>query len=312
MGHFPDFMKQIARKPDFYKGADRLLHVQRADEIRDPVFDSALQKRFNHHLSAGLALIPGAESAKPARLATGVPVGRPTTGFRQFSTVGPLLEIHRRQNRLARQHPPAGNPILIATDVVVERFEVEPANGQAGTPAHARVLHTSRGPLTLRRGKTNVILATGPIPNTTILLNSLGETFGNTGKRLTAHFRSGIKARFKPTRRWLGQGSLLQDGTDPDAGKSLPKEPAISACHVRGRVNENGLQWHIQVNGSYEPVGYQTQAGSDQEKAELSSRLFAGLAPDNGDTLTPEQAANTEGYIIVCMLHFIRFFSMTV
>ena len=271
-------MKDIARKPDFYKGVDRLLRIQRADKIRDPVFDSALQKRFDHYLSAGLAHIPGARSAEPARLATGAPVGGPTTGFRRFSTVGPLLAINRRQNKLARQNPPAGNPIIIATDVVVQRFEVEPENGP-GTHAHACVLHTSRGPLTLRGGKTNVILATGAIPNATILLNSLdktcvnGERFGNrAGQCLTAHFRSYIQARFKPTRSWLGQDS-----------KDLPKEPAISACHVRGR-DGNNLQWHIQVNGSYAPVGYQT-AGRDKE---LSSRPFGGLAPGNQNLLTPE------------------------
>ena len=178
MVYFPPFMKDIARKPDFYKGVDRLLHVQQADKIRDPVFDSALQKWFDHHLSTRLASIPGAQSAEPARLATGVPVGRPTTGFRQFSTVGPLLAINGRQNRLARQNPPGGNPIMIATEVVVQRFEVEPENGP-GTHAHARALHTSRGPLTLRGGKTNVILAAGPIPNATILLNSLEKTLVN-------------------------------------------------------------------------------------------------------------------------------------
>lgn len=304
MDNFPLFMKDIARNPDFYKGVDRLLHVQRADKIADPVFKSALQKRFDHYLSTGLGYIPGAQSVEPARLATGVPVGRPTTGFRQFSTVGPLLAINGRQNRLARQNPPAGRPIMIATDVVVERFEVDPESGP-GTRAHARVLHTSRGPLTLRGGNTNVILAAGPIPNATILLNSLNETFGNrAGKRLTAHFRSNIKARFKPTRSWLGQDSLpIGNPAQAVVENDLPKEPAISACHVRGR-DSNNLQWHIQVNGSYAPVGYQT-AGSEKEKAELSSRLFAGLAPDNGDPLTPEQAENSEGCIIVCTLHFI-------
>jgi hypothetical protein len=306
MDGFPKFMKEIAKKPDFYKGVDRLLNVQRADKIKDPVFNSVLQRRFDHYLAQDLAkvrlerTITGAESAKPARLATGVPVGRPTTGFRQFSAVGSLLSINERQNKLARRNPPAGKPIMISTDVVVERFELEPADH----PTHARVLHTSRGPLTLRGGKTNVILAMGAIPTTTILLNSIKEIRPRAGERLTAHFRSQIKARFKPNRTWLGQNPL--DGEDTDL--NLPTIPVISACHVRGRDANNGnLQWHIQVNGTYEPVGYQGRGLSAEEKAQRSSRLFTSLAPDNGDTLTPEQLKTSEGYVIVGTLHFIHF-----
>ena len=294
MDGFPQFMKEIARKPDFYKGVDRLLRVQRADKIKDPVFHSVLQKRFDYYLAEDLLkevndrIITGAESAKPARLATGVPVGRPTTGFRQFSAVGSLLSINEWQNKLAKRDPPAGSPLMIATDVVVERFETEPANGDH--PSHARVLHTSRGPLTLRSGSTNVILATGAIPATTILLNSLNDTTNHCpGKRLTSHFRSQIKARFKPSQAWH---------TENEQVTPLPDVPVISACHVRGRFNN--LQWHIQVNGSYEPVGYQDRTLSKEEKAQLSSRLFTSLAPDNGDTLTPEQMETSEGYVIIC------------
>jgi hypothetical protein len=313
MDDFPEFMKEIAKKPDFYKGADRLLNVQRADKIQDSVFASVLQKRFDYYLTQDLAkvrgerIIAGAESAKPARLATGVPVGRPTTGFRQFSAVGSLLSINERHNKLAKQNPPAGKPIMIATDVVVERFELEPAN----KPTHARVLHTSRGPLTLWGGKTNVILATGAIPATTILLNSIEEIRPRAGQCLTAHFRSQIKARFKPNRTWLGQDPLDGPGGE-DADLNLLKDPVISACHVRGRDKNNGnLQWHIQVNGSYEPVGFQGRGLSAEEKAQRSSRLFTGLAPDNGDTLTPEQSKTSEGYVIVGTLHFIHFDSLT-
>ena len=91
-----------------------------------------------------------------------------------------------------------GSPITIATDTVVEHFEVE---GASTVPAHARILHTSRGPLTLHGGQTNVILAAGAIPNATILLNSIkDEKFQrHAGQRLTAHFRSKVMARFKPT-----------------------------------------------------------------------------------------------------------------
>jgi len=299
MDGFPEFMKTIARKPDFYEGADRLLNVQVADEIEDPVFDSVLQERFDDYLAQDIDddhTITGAESAEPARLATGVPVGRPTTGFRQFSAVGSLLSINERQNKLARRNPPAGKPIMIATDVVVERFELEPANN----PTHARVLHTSRGPLTLRGGKTNVILATGAFPATTILLNSIEKIRSRAGHRVTSHFRSQIKARFKPDHTWA---QIPDDNGDP-IGTTVP---VISSCHVRGRDQETGdLQWHIQVNGAYEPVGYQGEGLTAEERAVRSSRLFTGLAPDNGDTLTPEQLETSEGYVIVGTLHFIH------
>jgi hypothetical protein len=116
-------------------------------------------------------------------------------------------------------------------------------------------------------------------------------------------FRSQVKARFRPNRTWLGQALDIPGGEDVDL--DLPN-PAISACHVRGR-DENNLQWHIQVNGAYEPVGFQGRGLSAEERAQRSSRLFTGLAPDNGDTLTPEQSISSEGYVIVCTLHFIHF-----
>ncbi|KAF8625258.1 hypothetical protein AX14_011649 [Amanita brunnescens Koide BX004] len=109
---------------------------------REKFFDSVLQSRVDHYLAEDLRKAPddrvstGAKSAKPARLSTGMPVGRPTTGFRQFSAVGSLLSlsINERQNKLARQNPPAGKPTMSATEVVVERFETESAN----RPPHAR------------------------------------------------------------------------------------------------------------------------------------------------------------------------------
>lgn len=316
MDGFPKFMKDIVRDPDFYKGADRLLNVKRADQIADPVFQSALQTHFDFHLNQDIQLgegnrtIPGVRSAEPARLATGVPIGVKTTGYRQFSAIGSLLAINERQNRLARQNPPAGKPLMIATDVVVHRFEIDDRRA-THDPTHAHVLHTSRGPLTLRGGKTNVILATGAIPATTILLNSLDETIKNrarrlvppqpgtnpTGQRLTSHFRSTIKARFRPDDAWFTRD-----------GNALPTNPVISACHIRGRdtANDSNLQWHIQLHGAHVPATYQNELDAE-EKALLSSRLFTGLAPDNQDTLTPEQMENSEGYVMICTLHFVQF-----
>ena len=282
MEGFPPIMKKIASHEDFYNDVEKLLHVKPANTIDDPIFE-VMQGLFDDYLSNGLKKITRAENAEPARLATGVFIGVPTWGFRQFSTVGPLLKINEDQISLARKDPPMGNPIMIATDVVVERFEVEPEdNGKL----HARVLHTSRGTLNLRGGKTNVILATGAIPATTILMNSIGDQLqGRAGQRLTAHFRSHIKARFKVSTAWL-------------KSKALPPNPVIAACHVRGH-GTNGLQWHIQVNGIHEPE--EDLGEYDLEKyAEECCLKFVNLAPDYEAALTAEQWYGSSGYIIVC------------
>ena len=286
MDDFPQFMKDIAKEPGFYKGAERLLHVESANEIKDPVF-SVLQERFDHHLSKGYKTIPGAQAAEPGRLATRAPVDQSTTSFRQFSAVGPLLAIAEYQGNLARKNPPAGAPLMIATNVVVERFEVEPEND----PTHAHVLYTSRGPLTLWDGKTNVILATSAIPATTILLNSIDKKLQDrAGQRLTAHLCSSIVARFKPDSDWL----------KPET--PLPSHLVTSACHVRGRASNN-FQWHIQVNGIHEPVGFHGGFLDADEMAEAAHKELLDLAACHTAVPTVTQLKNSDGYIIVCASH---------
>lgn len=282
MDGFPQFMKDIATHKDFYNGVEKLLHIKPANTINDPIF-KVLQGLFDDYLSNGLKAITRAKNAEPARLATGVFIGIPTQGFRQFSTVGPLLKINEDQNVLALKDPPKGQPIMIATDVVVERFDVE---SEEDGKLHARVLHTSRGTLNLRGGKTNVILATGAVPATTILMNSIGDQLqGRAGQRLTAHFRSHIKARFQVNTAWL-------------KSQALPPNPVIAACHVRGR-GTNELQWHIQVNGIYQPERAIAKADLT-ECAEKDCLKFANLAPDYEAALTAEQWYGSQGYIIVC------------
>jgi hypothetical protein len=172
---------------------------------------------------------------------------------------------------------------MIATDVVVERFEVE---SEEDGKLHARVLHTSRGTLNLRGGKTNIILATGAIPATTILMNSIGDQLqGRAGQRLTAHFRSHIKARFQVSTAWL-------------KSKVLPSHPVIAACHVRGR-GTNGLQWHVQVSGIHQPSGEDPEENL-MEYSQHDCLKFANLAPDYEAALTAEQWYGSQGYIIVC------------
>jgi hypothetical protein len=281
-------MKKTASGKDFHNGIEKLLHIKPANTIKDPLFQ-VLQGLFDGYLSNGLYMIPRAENAEPARLATGVFVGIPTWGFRQFSAVGPLLKINEDHNHLALEDPPKGRPIMIATDVVVERFDVESDESRGNL--HARVLHTSRGPLNLRGGKTNVILATGAIPATTILMNSIGDQLQDrAGQRLTAHFRSNIKARFRVNKAWL-------------KSEALPSHPVIAACHVRGHGSSN-LQWHVQVNGIHQPgvLDQETNLTEFQlrEFALKDSVQFGNLAPDYEAALSAEQWYGSEGYVIVC------------
>ncbi|KAF8870211.1 hypothetical protein BD779DRAFT_1455854 [Infundibulicybe gibba] len=281
MDDFPASMKEIAK--GFDKDVEKLLHIKPANTIKDPVFE-VLQGLFDDYLSEGKGKITRAEGTEPARLATGVFDGTSTRRFKQFSAVGPMLELNEYQNKLARKDKPEGCPIMLATDTVIERFEVEPGDGGK---LHARVLHTSRGALDLRGGKTNVILATGPIPATTILMNSIGDKLRNrAGKRFTAHFRSNIKARFKHSEAWL-------------KSQALPSHPVVAACHVRGRGIKD-LQWHVQVNGIHKPA--EKESCTDEEllqSAQADSVEFACLAPDYEAALSTRQFYGSQSYIIV-------------
>jgi len=61
---------------------------------------------------------------------------------------------------------------MIATDTIVERFEVD----QEDIHRRANFLYTSRGALCFPQCRTNIILATNVIPTTTILITRSGTT----------------------------------------------------------------------------------------------------------------------------------------
>ncbi len=287
MTGFPDFMKDIARDPAFYQDAERLLHVKVAGQAINENLFGSLQNRFQFHLNHNLA---GDIIVEAAKLATGVAVGRPSPdSYRHFSAVGSLLAINEHQNKLTMKKQ--GNPLMIATNVVVERFNVEHLELPGVDPDMiARVLYTSCGPITLRSGRTNVILATGAIPATTILLNSIRtEIEGRAGTRLTAHFRSKIKARFVPSPAWL-------DGAGLPAGAN--SHPVLSAHHVRGL--HNGFQWHIQVTATYIPAAWLAQVADP-------SMNIQGLAPECDGAPDGAQLEGSGNRVIVCASHFFHF-----
>ena len=296
MRGFPLVVKNAAR--NFYPKAEaEVLHVETAGEIADPVFKAIpLQVRITHHLDINHAA--GEYVADSAKLATGRPLFGPASkGYRHFSVIASLLTLNDVQNTRAERKE--GSPIMIATDTVVERFEVEEADGPAH--AHARILHTSRGPLTLHGGKTNVILAAGAIPNATILLNSIkDEKFQrHAGQRLTAHFRSKVMARFRPNQTWFGDDDgwnkyQIMEGLAPGL-LATSVHPVISAHHVRGRFQHNGgtsLQWHIQLHGIYVPTRWKHHVQELQ-----------GMLPDLWSTPTDQQLEGCGGYLVLSTSH---------
>ncbi|KAF8155019.1 hypothetical protein K438DRAFT_1943070 [Mycena galopus ATCC 62051] len=270
MRDFPISMLETASKEQFWTDAEKLLHVISLDntELDDPVF-AKLQKVIDQRLKAGVKRILGADSAESARLAVGRTTSLSKISFNKFSTPGPLLEIYERQRHLAKKGE--GSPLVIATDTVVQRFEVDPND-----PDHrANILHTSRGDLCFPEGKTNIILATGAIPATTILMNSLGgDLKESAGTRLSGHFLTHIAARFPIT------------GTSREY-KFNEDHLEIGAAYVAGEDAETHHQYHIQVTAIHSP--------HPETDAEDAGRM----CPDYAAAATEAQLADSQGHIVV-------------
>lgn len=262
-----DFPKEVVARCDdeFWKRAEALLHVTTADELSSPIFGN-LQKEIDKRLINGVHSIRAADFAQPAPLAVGRKTALDTLAFDKFSTPGPLLAIHGRQLELAKQKK--GSPLAISASTTVEHFELD-IDGE-GPDHNAVVLHTSRGTLCFPSGKTNIILAAGAIPATTLLMNSVGEPLkGRAGSRLSGHFLSHIVARF-PLR--FGE---------------LRPHLEIAASYVAGRRKENDHQYHIQVTAIHSP-----HPATDAEDA-------ARLCPDYAAAATREQLQGSEKYIVL-------------
>ena len=177
MRDFPPSMLETAASPIFWKKAKELLHVTPASRINDEVFGE-LQSEIDRRLRDDLDKIPSADYVEPGPLAVGRTTPTSTLSFIKFSTPGPLLALQEKQRQLAKRG--LGSPLMIATDVVVHKFLIDADNNNT-----VDVLRTSRGDLCFPSGKTNIILATGAIPATTILLNSLESMQERAGNRLT-------------------------------------------------------------------------------------------------------------------------------
>ncbi|RXW23453.1 hypothetical protein EST38_g2427 [Candolleomyces aberdarensis] len=266
MRGFPKEVVALCDEP-FWKRAETLLHVTTADKLSTPVFGD-LQKEIDKRLIDGIQRIRAADFAQPAPLAVARKTSFSKVAFDKFSTPGPLLAIHGRQLELAKNNK--GSPLSIATNTVVERFELD-VDGD-GPDHSAVVLHTSRGTLCFPSGKTNVILAAGAIPATTLLMNSVGEPLKDrAGSRLSGHFLSHIVARFPLTRK-VGN---LKDHLE------------IAASYVAGRRKENDHQFHIQVTAIHSP-----HPKTDAEDA-------ARLCPDYAAAATRQQLEGSEQHVVL-------------
>ncbi|TFK63544.1 FAD/NAD(P)-binding domain-containing protein [Pluteus cervinus] len=271
MRGFPKSMLDTAAKEEFWDEAEDLLHVTPANEIDDPIFDG-LQDIIDDRLLKGVPQILGADSAIPAPLAVGMTTSMSKLSFNKFSTPGPLLKLYERQRHLAQEH--RGHPLMIATDTIVQRFEVDPEDHERPV----NILHTSRGSLCFPQGKTNIILATGAIPATTILMNSLGDTLENrAGTRLSGHFLSHVTARFPMNTPRGIDNCIFKDHLE------------IGASYVAGKDEKTGHQYHIQVTAIHSP--------HPETDAEDAGRL----CPDYAAAATVDQLKDsTDHVVLVC------------
>jgi hypothetical protein len=278
MRDFPESMKAKARDEMFWKRCEDLLHVKAANEIRDPCFGQELQKSIQRRLDEALGAhqIPSAEQTFHAPLAVGRKTSMlNTVAFDKFSTPGPLLKIYERQRQLAKQQQ--GHPLMIATNTVVERFELDPPQEEQppslqDKPRRPIVLHTSRGTLCFPKKSTNIILAAGVFPATTILMNSTGDLLKNrAGSRVSGHYISHVAARFPL--------ECL------DNIKCLP-HLEIGANYLAGK-DANGLQYHVQITAIHSP--------HPEDDAEDAARL----CPDYAAAATAEQLRGSEGHVVL-------------
>ncbi|KAK7691523.1 hypothetical protein QCA50_004922 [Cerrena zonata] len=271
MRNFPESMITTAKPEEFWQGCQDLLLVTKADEINDPCFGKRLQNDIQTRLDKGVKAgkISTANTTNHAPLA----VGRKTSianavAFDKFSTPGPLLKIYEQQRHKAKVNK--GHPLAIATDTVVERFELDPND-----PKHRpNVLYTSRGALSFPNTKTNIILAAGVFPSTTILMNSIGDNLaGRAGSRVGGHFISHITARFPIA--------------EPSGSDGFLPHLEIGASYLAGKDPSNRLQYHIQITAIHSP--------SPETDAEDAARL----CPDYAAAATAEQLAGSERHIVL-------------
>lgn len=261
-------MKDTAASPAFWEKSKKLLCVTTANKINNKIYaklQNDIDERLERAISEGK--IPTAEQTQPAPLAVGKITTTSTISFNKFSTPGPLLTICERQRQLARSGK--GSPLVIALNCVVKKFHTKDNEENAVTK-----LETSRGILCFPNKKTNIILAAGAIPSTTIVLNSLENMGSHAGTRITGHFLTHITARFP-----VDQSDICPS--------QLKSHLEYAANYLSGRDPDSKLQYHVQIIAIHSP--------SPEEDAVDAGREH----PDYAVAVTAEQLKGSERHIIL-------------
>ena len=259
----------IAAAQRNYPEAEKLLHVIPASEIdqdRDspsprghrPIYGIVQEKMFAV-LEQGLKKIPSATRVIPAPLAVGATDLE--LDFQKYAVPGPLLGLVDKQRQLASVGK--GAELKIATGCIVERI--------VSQDGKATALETSRGMVNI--GDSEVVLAMGTLPATTLVLNSFPQV-KNAGKRFTAHFISSITAR------------IPREDYDFHARIG---ELELGAIYLAGVDKKTGGQYHIQMS-----------VLSDRDPVK-NAALAARHMPDVVATASLQQLITSEKYIVfVC------------
>lgn len=291
MRDFPKSLLVTAREEQFWKNCRDLLNVVEPDQLYGGEYQ-ALQKYIGERLDEAVSAdsvektIDTANYAEPANLAVGKTTGVSKLTFEKFSTPGPLLKLYERQRKLAKRGE--GSPLTIATDVVVERFEIDPLD----PGKRSNVLHTSRGALSFSLPKKpNIILATGAIPACTIVLNSVAKQHGRAGSRLSGHFVCHIDARFPLPERFRTLRKEEWDKRKKKEGKGAEQRQddtlGIAAHYLAGRDPNTGLQYHGQITVTHSPLA--------EEQHEDAARL----CPDFFSAPSEAQLEGSQNHVIV-------------
>ncbi|THH32688.1 hypothetical protein EUX98_g1509 [Antrodiella citrinella] len=272
MRDFPLSMLDTANSENFWKDCEELLHVVAANKISSPIFGQRLQALVYGRLKKAVDAnkIETVDSVDHAALAVGRRTSIGTVEFSKFSTPGPLLALQQKQRHLANEGK--GSPLTIATDTIVQRFETDPED-PLNRPS---ILHTSRGALRFSKTTTNLVLAAGAFPNTTILMNSVGEQLkGRAGSRVSGHFLTQIVARFP----------IPRSAENPE--RPLSKHLEIGAHYMAGKDSTSDLQYHVQITAIHSP------------RPETDAEDAARLSPDQAGAATFEQLKDSGQHIVL-------------
>ncbi|AKE51701.1 GMC oxidoreductase [Kangiella geojedonensis] len=217
MRDWPQSLVDTTLEPEFWPRAKEFLHVTSMDKINDGVYAN-LQAQLDQNIAKNFKdFVPSAENAYPAPIAVDNSEWK-TVKFYKYSTVGTLLNIHQRQQQLAKEGK--GTELTIVDQCVVQEL----LHDDKGTVI---AIDTDRG--TLNVSSAQIILAMGAIPPATLLMNSFGDQLPNAGQRYTGHFMSHVTARVKRS-----------------AYKNL-SDLEIGAVYLDGK-DDSGYQYHVQAS----------------------------------------------------------------